>query len=92
MKKTPISPEAISRMLEIRANMHRAIRNRRSRAVGRTVNRSWQIALIDGTYQFCMIERVPGSEPGVRWYIRHNKTPKRERYSIRVRGVVPEGR
>ena len=79
-----ISPEAYSRAFEARANLHRA---NKSRKLDRRVSRSWQMALVDGVYQFCMAERVDGTEPGIRHQIRYNKLSKQHRHSIRVNGT-----
>ena len=79
-----ISPEAYSRAFEARANLHR---NLKSRKCERPYNRSWQMALVDGVYQFCMAERVEGTEPGLRHQIRYNKVAKQHRHSIRVHGT-----
>ncbi len=80
-----ISPEAYSRAFEARANVHRA---NKSRKLDRQVARSWQMALVDGAYQFCMAERVDGTQPGIRHAIRYNKVPKHQRHSVRVRGAI----
>lgn len=79
-----ISPEAYSRAFEARANLHRA---NKSRKLDQRVSRSWQMALVDGVYQFCMAERVDGTEPGIRHQIRYNKVAKQHRHSIRVHGT-----
>ena len=79
-----ISPEAYSRAFEARANLHRRIK---SQKLDRQVARSWQMALVDGAYQFCMAERVDGTEPGIRYYTRYNRVPKHQRHSVRVHGT-----
>ena len=83
--KRQISPEAYSRAFEARANLHRRIK---SQKLDRQVARSWQMALVEGVYQFCMAERVDGTEPGIRYHERHNKVSKGSRYSVRVRGAI----
>jgi hypothetical protein len=80
-----ISPGSLQPSLRGRANLHRRIK---SQKLDRQVARSWQMALVDGAYQFCMAERVEGTEPGLRHQIRYNRVPKHQRHSVRVRGAI----
>lgn len=86
-----VSPQMIGMLMAKRAEAWSAKKSGLHR-------RSWQIALINGTYSFCKDESQEGTKPGARWHIRNahrlaggrvNKhVAGRERRAAKVGGAV----